>query len=130
MKYSSHIGFLATVALIAVCFAPWVYIQSINTTITGVSAEHTNFGRPGLLHIFFSGIALVMFLVNKIWAKSVNIFICSLNVAWAIRNFLSITHCELGECPVKKAGIYALLAISLVMLIMATLPKIKLPKED
>ena len=130
MKYSSYIGGFATLVLIAICFVPWVYIQSINTIITGISAEHTNFGRPGLLHLFFAFIALVLFLVNKIWAKSVNIFICSLNVAWAIRNFLSITHCEFGDCPEKKLGIYALLAFSLLMLVMSTLPKIDIPKED
>lgn len=131
MKYSNYIGVLVALALIASCYVPWVYIESINTTVTGLKAEHTNFGRPGLIHVFMSAIAILLFIIHKIWAKRLNVFIGALNFAWAIRNFLVVTRCELGECPVKKMGIYAVLVLSFFMLLMSMLPKMKvINKED
>ncbi|HEX8356278.1 MAG TPA: hypothetical protein VF610_02655 [Segetibacter sp.] len=129
MKYSNYIGVVAALALIACCFVPWVYIAPIKTTITGVSAENTNFGRPGILHIFFAAISIALFLLPRVWAKRANLFVATFNLAWSVRNFLIITHCELGECPEKKMGIYALLILSFLLEIMALLPKIEL-KED
>ena len=126
MKYSNYVGVIAAVGLIICCFLPWVYIQSINTTITGLSAEHTNFGKPGILHIFFSALAIIFFLVPMAWAKRVNLFLGAFNFAWAIRNFLLVTHCELGECPNKFIGIYLVLFFSIIVLVMTMLPKVKI----
>lgn len=126
MKYSNYIGVLLAIVLIVCCFIPWVYIDSIKTTITGVSAEHTTFGKPGVLHIIFSVLFIVFFLVPAVWAKRANLFIGSFNVAWAVRNFLLVTHCELGECPQRFFGIYAILIVSILILVMAMLPKVAL----
>ncbi len=129
MKYSNYIGVIVAFALVAFCFVPWVYIESINTTVTGLRAEHTNFGRPGLLHIFMAAVAVLLFIIQKVWAKRLNVFISALNLAWAMRNFLVVSGCELGECPVKKVGVYAILVFSLLMLVMSMLPKIDLKPE-
>lgn len=129
MKYTNYLGAMAAVALIVCCFVPWVYIESINTTITGLQAQKTNFGRPGALHIVFAVLAIIFYLVPKVWAKRANLFATTFNFAWAIRNFLLITQCELGECPQKKSGIYAIVFFAFIMLMMAMLPKVKL-KED
>ena len=128
MKYSNYIGVLTAILLICFCFAPWVYIGYIKTTITGVSTEHTNFGRPGVLHIFFSVISIVLFLLEKVWAKRTNVFVVTFNLSWSIRNFLLITRCEMGECPEKKFAIYAILFLSVVMQIMGMLPKMKVSR--
>lgn len=129
MKYSNYIGVIAALGIIASCFLPWVYIESINTTITGLSAERTNFGKPGILHIFFSILSLILFLVPAIWAKRTNLFLGSFNFAWAMRNFLMVTHCELGECPKQFFGIYLLLLFSIILLVMTMLPKVKIKVE-
>lgn len=129
MKYSNYIGCLSAILLMACCFIPWVYIDSIKTTITGLHTEPTRFGKPGLLHIVFSSLAIVFFLIPATWAKSVNLFIVTFNFAWSIRNFLLIPQCELGECPQRQLGIYAIILFSVVILVMAMLPKVKL-KED
>lgn len=126
MKFSNYIGVMAAIILIVCCFLPWVYIDAIKTTITGVSAEHTSFGKPGVLHIIFSVFSIILFLIPALWAKRSNLFIGAFNLAWAIRNFLLMTHCELGECPQRFFGIYAILVFSILMLIMTMLPKVEL----
>lgn len=125
MKYSNYVGILAAILLIGSCFLPWVYIESIKTTISGIHAPHTNFGKPGALHIIFSIMAIGLFLLPAVWAKYVNLAITTFNFAWVIRNFLLITQCELGECPQKLLGIFAILIFSIVMLITATIPRMK-----
>jgi len=40
------VGFLATLALIAACFFPWVFIESKNITVTGIESAGTTFGKP------------------------------------------------------------------------------------
>ena len=123
MKYSNYIGVAASVALIIFCFVPWVYIGYIKTTITGLSTGHTNFGRPGAMHLILAVFSIILFLLNKVWATRANVFIVALNFAWSLRNFLLITQCEFGECPEKKFGIYAVIALSFIILLMGLLPK-------
>lgn len=126
MKYSNYIGVAASVALIIFCFVPWVYIGYIKTTITGLSSGNTNFGRPGAMHIVFAILSLIFFLTPKVWAKRANLFVVTLNFAWAVRNFFLITQCEAGECPEKRLGIYAIILLSVIILIMGLLPKMNL----
>jgi hypothetical protein len=129
MKYSQVIGIISALAIIAICYMPWVYISSIHFTVTGLHAEETSFGKPGLLNIVFAGLAIIFFSIQKIWAKRTNVFIVTINFAWAFRNFLLVSTCQSGDCPEKKAGIYLLLIVSLIMLLMSFLPRIKLPEE-
>jgi uncharacterized membrane protein len=125
MKYSNYIGIAAAVALIAFCFVPWVYISSIQTTVTGLDTGHTNFGKPGVVHIFFCVFSIILFLTPKVWAKRTNLLVASFNFVWAIRNFLVITLCQMGECPEKKTGIYAVFILSFILMLMAFLPKME-----
>ena len=124
MKYSDYIGAAAAIALIIFCFMPWVYIESIQSTISGLNGGATNFGRPGALHIFLCIFSIILFLLPKIWAKRTNLFAVALNFAWSIRNFLLLTQCQMGECPDKRLGIYAVILFSFLMLLMSLLPKL------
>jgi hypothetical protein len=123
MKYSNYIGVVIAIGLIIVCYVPWVYIPSIQTVLTGMNTPHTNFGHPGLLNVILSVIAIIFFITPKVWAKRSNIFLVTFNMAWSVRNFVLVTHCELGECPEKRWGIYALMLLSTMLLLMALLPK-------
>ena len=114
---------MTAVALIAVCFMPWVYIASIKTTITGLTNNSINFGRPGAIHVILCVFSIIPFLLNKVWAKRTNLFVVTFNFAWSIRNFIVLTQCEMGECPEKKPGIYAIVILSFIMLLMGFLPK-------
>ena len=126
MKYSNVIGVFCALLLIVCCFIPWVYIESINTTFTGLKTEPASYGKPGILHIAFSTMAIAFFLIPTIWAKRTNLFVGAFNFAWAIRNYLLLTHCDFGECPQKRFGIFAIMLLSIIMLVMTTLPKVQL----
>jgi hypothetical protein len=127
MKYSQHIGFIASVILIIFCFQPWVILPTTQAAITGVNTIGTRFGKPALVNLFFSFIAAVFFLIPKIWSKRANLFMTAINLAWAIRNYVLVSTCSGGECPEKKAGLYILVIAASIMLLMSLLPKIEIP---
>lgn len=129
MKYSQQIGIVAVLALAAVAFIPWVYIPVVNITVTGLSAPGTDFGKPALLGLIFGFVSIILFLLPKIGAKRTNVFIGAINFSWAIRNFILVTACHAGDCPEKKAGIFLQLFFTLVILVMALLPKIAIPQK-
>ena len=123
MKYSKWIGLLSVITVIIVCYTPWIYVQSVQLLIRGMfsNGKH-NFGKPGLMNIICSVGAGILFLLPQIWAKRTNIFFCGLNIAWSIRNYILLSRCYSGECPVKKIGLYLLLIASGIMLLMSLMP--------
>ncbi len=129
MKYSQPIGMIASLALMAVCFMPWTFIASHQLTITGFSAEGTNFGKPGLFNFVLSFIMLIMFAVPAIWAKRTNVFMAALNLAWSFRNYLLVSACMMGECPEKKWALFAIIGLAILLQIMSLLPKLDLSKK-
>ena len=129
-RYLKFFGIAAALLLVYVSFLPWVHIVSKDITISGVSSEGTNFGKPGYFHWIMSFFFIVFTLVPRIWAKRFNLLVVALNLGWAIRNYLLISACEMGECPVKKPGIYLLLVLSAFMMICAFFPDIKLKNEN
>jgi hypothetical protein len=42
--------------------------------------------------------------------------VAAFNFAWAVRNFLLIPVCQMGECPVRRIGLYLLLLSSLALI--------------
>jgi hypothetical protein len=129
MKYSQRIGIVAAIALMAICFFPWIYIASKQITVSGFSAIGTNFGKPGLINFAFCVIMLVLFAVPAIWSKRTNVFIAALNLAWSFRNYLLLSSCMMGECPEKKWGLYVLVFLSIVIQAMALLPKLEVKNK-
>jgi len=101
---------LASVAaLILSCYFPWVSIESKNIVVTGFHAEAMNFGKPALLHILLSGIFIIFILLNKIWSLRAAFFVSAFNIAWGIRNFIALSSCSGGECPIKHTALYIVL---------------------
>jgi hypothetical protein len=101
---------IATLALLIYsCFMPWVTIESQNIMVTGMKAEAINFGKPGLLHIVLSVIMMMLLLLNKIWSFKTAFFISAFNIAWSLRNFISISACSAGICPTKHIALYIIL---------------------
>jgi len=130
MRYSAWIGLLAVVAVVIACCSTWIYIPSVNLTIGGLFASGPqNFGKPGLMNIVFSTAAAIFFLLPKVWAKRSNIFVCAFNFAWAVRNYILLSRCYMGDCPVKQTGLYALVTAAAVMLLMAFLPDTDVKQE-
>ena len=53
MRYSNFIGIAAGLVMLAAAYFPWIYIQSINLTVTGMGAEVKSvFGKPALMNHF------------------------------------------------------------------------------
>ncbi len=110
--------FLFLILILSSC-ATWVVIASKNMKITGLNPGSSNYGSPGYLHILFGSIILLCMLVPKVWAKRTLFFVSTLNVAWAVRNFLLITICSGGECPVKQWGIFGVLISSILLFVLS-----------
>jgi hypothetical protein len=130
MKYSKWIGLLSAIIVIIVCYTPWAYIPSAQLEIAGMFANGKhNLGKPGLMNIICCAGAAVLFLLPQIWAKRTNIFFCGFNIAWAIRNYILLSRCYSGECPVKKAGLYVLLTASATMLVLSFMPDVEITED-
>jgi hypothetical protein len=129
MKYSKWVGLFAVLMLILSATQPWVYIPAKNLTITGIQTAGTNFGKPALMNIIVSGIAALLFLSPRIMAKRANVFFCTFNIAWAIRNFIILSICRAGECPEKRAALYLLLISGFIMLIASLFPDVELKND-
>ncbi|SRR5258705_3285621 len=126
MRFMKWMGITAAVLLIAACFMTWVVIPSKNIVITGIDTDGTNFGKPGYLHFITASFFLAFTLVPRVWAKRSNLVVTALNMAWAIRNYFLITVCRGGDCPEKHIAIYMIVLASLLMLVSAMFPDVRL----
>ena len=129
MRYMKWIGLAAVILLVVSCFTPWVIISSQNIIVSGVDATGTNFGKPGYAHFVLGFFFIIFHFIPKLWAKRVNLLIVALNIAWGIRNYFIISMCREGECPEKQIGLWLVIAASILMLLAALFPDIKLKKE-
>jgi hypothetical protein len=129
MRYMKWVGLIAVILLVVSCFIPWVLIPSKNIIVSGVDSTGTNFGKPGFTHFVLSFFFIIFHFIPKLWAKRVNLLIVALNIAWAIRNYFIISMCREGDCPEKQIGLWLVLLASVLMLIAALFPDIKLKEE-
>lgn len=126
MKYSQWIGIFALGILVASCFLPWTYHPDLNKTFTGFFSENNLYGKPGKVFIFLSLIAVVCFVLPRVWAKRINFFVCAVIVAYAFRSFIIYSGCYRGICPEKRGGLWLMLIAAILTLLMAVVPDIKL----
>jgi hypothetical protein len=129
MKYTQTIGIIASLIVIVCSFLPWSIVVSEQITISGFDTKGTRFGKPGLFLNFFTIIVIVLFLIPAIWAKRTNIFIGAIVFTWSLRNYILVSTCLMGECPVKQPALYALVLASGVVMLMTLLPKLNSPKK-
>ena len=125
MKYSQLIGCIAVGVLAAVCYLPWSFIAEKNILITGISAPNTIYGKPGLMHIVLGLPLILFFIISRIWAKRINLLLAAINLAWSGRNYILLSTCYMGQCPILKAGLYISILLSLIILIMSFLPDLR-----
>src|SRR5450432_4195612 len=98
----------------------WVDVPAAHLQIGGMfSSGNQNFGKPGLMNIICSAGAAIFFLLPQIWAKRTNIFFCGFNIAWAIRNYILLSRCYMGDCPVRQTGLYILIIASSLAMLMS-----------
>ena len=130
MRWIKWSGVLAAIVLVIACCMVWVVIPSKNITVSGIDTTGTNFGKPGYFHFIAVFFFLLFTFTPKIWAKRSNLLVVAINLAWAIRNYFVITLCRGGDCPEKKMAIYLALGASVVMLVSALFPDIKLKSKN
>jgi hypothetical protein len=116
---------IVVAVLIAACFLPWMTIENRGITITGVDTTGTTFGNPAYFHFFWVGLYLLFLLLGKVWARRAAMGFAAFNFAWAMRNFLIIPACQMGECPVRRVGLYLLLFSSLALFFAGLLGPVK-----
>ncbi|HXB06104.1 MAG TPA: hypothetical protein VNW04_03290 [Puia sp.] len=129
MKNSQWIGVAAAVLVVAASFMPWAYFPVLQKEFTGFFSEGNSYGRPGKVLLFFSGAEIVLFLVPRVWAKRANIFVSAVGLAWGIKCFYLYTVCYRGECPEKRAGLFLVVAGTLIALVAALLPDVPVKEE-
>jgi hypothetical protein len=125
MKHSQTIGILLTLLLFFCTTQPFVIIESRNWVVTGWDAGATNFGQSGKFLMYVGILAIVFFALPSLSAKRFNMAWAALLVAWSFRNYLVLSACAMGECPQKQWALYACIVLSIGILIMTFLPKLK-----
>jgi len=130
MKYYKLTGFLACLLLAISCFLPWAYYPDLHKSFTGFFSEQNMYGRPGKVFIFFAISSLALIFINKIWAKRTLIFFAALNIGYLLKTYVIFTSCYNTYCPQKQYGLYLLILSSVVLLIAAFFPDLKLEIKD
>ena len=80
--------------------------------------------------VFFALVAILLFLVPRIWAKRFNILFTVLAFSFSVKTYMLFTACYKGICPEKKAGIFLILVATVIMVVAAVLPDLKLKEEN
>jgi len=108
---------------------PWVFVPGLNITLSGVNgyvSENLYLGKPLIFYLIFLTIMIIFFVLPKIWAKRINVFLGAIVLGYSIYNYLLFTLCREGVCPEKKKGIYLLLVSALIVQMMTFFPKINI----
>ena len=129
-KVLHRVGLLACIMLVISCLMPWAYYADINDTFTGFYSFKNQYGKPGKFLVGIAVICFALMLLPKVWAKRVNLFVCALGVGYALTKFISFSSCYNAYCPEKRAGIYLMLVSSVIMLVAAVFPDLKLGKKE
>ena len=126
MKYSTFVGVAAALILIIACFIPWAYYPDLDKNFTGFFSEKNSYGTPGKVFIFFAVAHIVFSLIPTVWAKRINQFLGVVTVAYSVKSFFLFSACYRGTCPDIKVGLYLVLACSIILLVVAVMPALKM----
>lgn len=130
MKFSQPLGVVATIILMVSGFFHWAWYPDLQKYFTGFFSENNIYGKPGKVFIFLGILAVIFFLIPRIWAKRWNIFICAVVLAYAIKTFILFSNCYLGNCPVKQPALWTMLGASLLMTLFSLFPDTSLKTPD
>jgi hypothetical protein len=130
MKYFKWVGICSALVTIVGCYLPWIEIVSIPKTVTGLDPAGTNFGSPGKVQIFFDVLAIILFMIPRIWARRTNLFLAAFAISWAFRNIIIYSRCEMGECPQRGLGIWMVMIGSVLVLVSAIFQDLRLKPDS
>ncbi len=118
---------IAAALVIVSVFFPWVVIESKHILVSGMQADGTSYGKPGVLSLFFAVLVIIFSLIPRVWAHRITIFSSALHAGWALRNFLLLSVCQGGECPQRQPFFYVYLVSSILLLVAVLMQDVKLP---
>ncbi|MFM9911392.1 MAG: hypothetical protein ACKVOW_18800 [Chitinophagaceae bacterium] len=130
MKYSQWIGIGAAALLVIASFLPWTFHPDLQKNFTGFFSENNMYGKPGKVFLVLTTFAILFYILPKVWAKRWNLVITALVVAYAIKSFILFSGCYHGICPQRKEGLWLMLISSVIMLLMAVFPDLKLAEKQ
>ena len=122
-------GLLAALVIIASCFMPWAYYADLNQYFTGFYSYKNYYGKPGKFISWLAGLAFLLMLVPKVWAKRINLFLTALLLGYAIKNYIAFSSCYNAYCPEIKPGLYLMLSSAIVLMIASVFPDLKIEKK-
>lgn len=126
MQSFRWLAILTASIIITACFFTWVSVESRNFFVGGFySSESSRYGQPGILHVAFCTIYILLSLLNKVWSIRTAFFVSAFNIAWAARNFTVISACSGGTCPEKHTGLYTILIGSILLIVLTSFVKTK-----
>lgn len=130
MKYSQVLGIIAAIVLMLSGLVNWTWYPDIKEYFTGFYSYNNTYGRPGIAFIVLGIIAIIFYLVPRIWAKRWNVFFCAIILAFAVRTFITFSGCYRGICPERQPGIWVMIVSAALMMVAALLPDLRLKKTS
>lgn len=117
---------LTAAVIITACFFTWVSVGGREYFVGGFdSSANASFGKPGLFHVIFCSLYILLAIANRIWSVRLAFFVSAFNLAWAARNFFVISACNGGVCPEKHTGLYVILIGSVLLLVLTPFIQVK-----
>ena len=130
MKYYKITGFAACAILLISCFLPWAYYADLHKSFTGFFSEQNIYGKPGKVFVFIAVCSAILIYLDKIWAKRTLLFFVAVNTGYLIKTYILFTTCYSTICPKKEYGLYLLIFSSILLLIVAILPDLKISDAE
>ncbi|MFZ1529612.1 MAG: hypothetical protein WAT19_12730 [Ferruginibacter sp.] len=121
MRYLAIVGIIFCTGMIVSCFMPWTYHADIDKTFTGFFSEKNIYGRPGRYFTLFSLFCILAFASKNRVLKWAQFFVSGVMMAYAIKTYILFTSCYNAYCPEKKAGIYLVLFLSILIFLSSSL---------
>ncbi len=129
-KIIKWVALLSVIGLIICCYMPWTFFPDIKETFSGFYSHKNEYGKPGVLIVPVAIVVGILLLLNKIWAKRVNLFITALLLGYVIKSYVLFTNCYGIYCPEKQPAVYLIVLFSFLMLTGAIFPQMKLATPE
>lgn len=133
-KIFLYLGLFAALLLVISCFLPWTSYPYVNLTFNGVNVQRfvtgNYYGKAGYPILVLTIITAVLFLIKKLWAKRLAVFISALLLAYIVRTYIIFTSGLVEGDVIKHFGIYLLLISSAALFISSLFPYMPLQEKN
>ncbi len=122
-----YLSLLCCIAIVAVCFMPWVHYNNINETFTGFHVRRfvtgNYYGRAGIIVCALVAIVFLCTLLPYRFGKRVSLFVAAVLVAYSISKYTIFTSALFPDEIIIYPAIKLLVALSFVLLVAVAFPK-------